>query len=117
MIKAKSVYAPREADDGYRVLITRFYPRGVKKGSFDEWIRDLAPSRELLRQYKGAGMEWDAFLASLREELGRRDIGGTIMSLGSRGKTSNVTLLCYERDGLPCHRYMIRDMIEGAAES
>ena len=24
----------------------------------------------------------------------------------------NITLLCYEKDGCPCHRHMVRDLIE-----
>ena len=27
----------------------RFWPRGVKRAHIDEWIRDLAPSGELLK--------------------------------------------------------------------
>ena len=35
--------------DGTRILVMRFWPRGVRKSHFDEWHRDLAPSAELLK--------------------------------------------------------------------
>ena len=41
-----------ENDDGIRVLITRYYPRGVKKDKFDCGIRELSPSRNLLKNYQ-----------------------------------------------------------------
>ena len=51
-VKTKSIYEPAEAGDGVRVLITRYYPRGVKKDSFDRWVKALSPSRELLSSYR-----------------------------------------------------------------
>jgi uncharacterized protein YeaO (DUF488 family) len=50
VIKTKSIYEPdEENNDGIRVLITRYYPRGVRKDKFDCWIRELSPSRDLLK--------------------------------------------------------------------
>lgn len=52
VIKTKSIYEPSEEnDDGTRVLITRFCPRGIKKNKFDCWIRELSPSGDLLNNY------------------------------------------------------------------
>lgn len=31
MIQCKRVYDPTEASDGYRVLVDRLWPRGIKK--------------------------------------------------------------------------------------
>ena len=49
-IKTKRWNDPREPDDGYRILITRYRPRGLPKGqeTWDAWIPGLGPSRELL---------------------------------------------------------------------
>ena len=43
MIKAKSNYEPKNKDDGYRILLTMYYPSGRKKTHFDIWVRELAP--------------------------------------------------------------------------
>jgi uncharacterized protein YeaO (DUF488 family) len=55
MIKTKRWNEPAEASDGLRLLISRYRPRGVRKGEepWAEWWRPLAPSRELHADYFG----------------------------------------------------------------
>ena len=40
---------PAEPDDGFRLLVTRYRPRGVSKAdeTWDRWIPKLGPSKEL----------------------------------------------------------------------
>lgn len=42
-IQCKRVYDPAEKNDGYRVLVDRLWPRGVKKTDliFNEWNKAL----------------------------------------------------------------------------
>ena len=49
MIQCKRVYDPQESSDGYRVLVDRLWPRGIKKEALacDEWCKELTPSAEL----------------------------------------------------------------------
>lgn len=113
MIKTKSIYKPIEEDDGLRVLITRFYPRGVKREKYDIWVRELAPSAELLKRYKNTEINWNDFKITLLSELSDSiDSIEAIHALRTRNNMENITLLCYEKDGCPCHRHMIRDLIE-----
>lgn len=46
---AKRIYDDVSANDGYRVLVDRLWPRGVSKerANLDEWAKDVAPSNEL----------------------------------------------------------------------
>ncbi len=113
MIKTKSIYKPVEEEDGLRVLITRWYPRGVKRDKYDIWVRELAPSPELLKKYKNSEIKWNDFTISLLSEL-RDSIDSieAIHALQTQSHMQNVTLLCYEKDGEPCHRHMVRDLIE-----
>lgn len=113
MIRTKSIYAPMEENDGLRVLITRFYPRGVKRERYDIWVRELAPSAELLKRYKNENIQWDDFTTTLLTEL-RDNIDSieAIHTLQSLSNMQDITLLCYEKDGCPCHRHMVRDLIE-----
>jgi len=37
MIKTKSIYDSIENSDGTRILITRYWPRRIKKEKFDKW--------------------------------------------------------------------------------
>ncbi len=52
-IKVKRVYAPAEEGDGYRILVDRLWPRGIKKedARVDLWLKALAPSTELRKWF------------------------------------------------------------------
>lgn len=118
MIRTASIYAAAEDNghDGLRVLITRFYPRGVKRERYDIWVRDLAPSAELLRRYKSSDVGWTDFKSSLLDEFsGNIDSVEAIHALHAQSSTQDIILLCYEKDGVPCHRHMVRDLIEAPA--
>ncbi|MFI7008751.1 DUF488 domain-containing protein [Streptomyces sp. NPDC050145] len=49
----RRVYDPPTADDGKRLLVDRLWPRGVSKehAGIDEWLKDIAPSKELRTWY------------------------------------------------------------------
>ncbi len=58
------------------MLITRFYPRGVKLEKYDVWVRPLAPGAELLKRYKNTEINWDDFKTALLSELRENMDGG-----------------------------------------
>jgi len=72
MLQLKRAYDPPSVEDGYRVLVDRLWPRGLKRDSarIDLWLKDIAPSDELRR---------GAFRMNLKKA--RREIGYTL-SLG-----------------------------------
>jgi uncharacterized protein YeaO (DUF488 family) len=52
-IKIKRIYEKPSSSDGYRMLIDRLWPRGVKKADakLDEWNKEIAPSAELRKWF------------------------------------------------------------------
>ena len=115
MIKTKSIYESKDAQDGIRVLITRFYPRGIKKSNFDIWKKDLAPSQKLLKELKNNKKTWSQFIASFKSELNEsKESLQSIKELRKESKTNNVTLLCFEKDGNPCHRHLLKKIIQNS---
>ena len=46
-ILLKRIYEEPSEADGYRILLDRLWPRGLKKedAKFDEWRKDITPSR------------------------------------------------------------------------
>jgi uncharacterized protein YeaO (DUF488 family) len=111
-VKTKSIYDPPEHDDGVRVLITRYYPRGVRKDRFDRRIIALSPSRDLLWSYRDGEIDWDQFSKSFLSELRANPQSlEAIRSLHELSRVNDVTLLCYERSGVPCHRYLVSDLV------
>jgi uncharacterized protein YeaO (DUF488 family) len=70
-IVIKRVYEPAADSDGYRVLIDRLWPRGLKKEAvpFNIWAKELAPSNDL-RHWFGHDPElWDGFRHRYAAEL------------------------------------------------
>ncbi|MDA4115494.1 MAG: DUF488 family protein [Thaumarchaeota archaeon] len=111
-MKTKSIYEPADPGDGFRVLITRYYPRGVKKDRFDRWEKALSPSRELLAAYRSGEKSWDQFKrAFLSEMKASPESAEAIRALSPLAKAQDVTLLCYEKAGLNCHRYLVAELL------
>ena len=72
-VSIKRVYEPAASADGYRVLVDRLWPRGLRKedARVDEWLRDLAPSNELRQWYHARPQEWEAFRRKYLKELSK----------------------------------------------
>lgn len=52
-VRTRRAYEPAARSDGYRVLVDRLWPRGVRKDALrlDAWARELAPSDALRRWF------------------------------------------------------------------
>jgi uncharacterized protein YeaO (DUF488 family) len=97
-VRTKRVYEPATADDGYRVLVDRVWPRGVskEKAAVDEWARELAPSSELRKWFAHKPKRFEEFRRRYRGELSAHE--GEIKALRTRGRKGTVTLLFGARD-------------------
>ncbi|MEO8746239.1 MAG: DUF488 family protein [Rhodanobacter sp.] len=97
-IVVKRVYTPAADTDGYRVLLDRLWPRGLKKQdvAFDVWARDLAPSSELRKWFGHDPALWDEFRRRYATELDR--MAAHWQPLAERSRRHRVTLLFGARD-------------------
>lgn len=70
-IRLKRVYDSPAADDGYRILVDRVWPRGLRKeqAKIDRWLKDIAPSHELRRWFNHEPAKWEEFKARYFTEL------------------------------------------------
>ena len=71
-IKIKRVYDDPEPGDGYRVLVDRLWPRGIKKAclSYDEWAKEITPSPGLRTWFHDdISRHWEEFTSMYKEEL------------------------------------------------
>jgi uncharacterized protein YeaO (DUF488 family) len=117
-IKTRRWNDPTEPDDGVRILITRFRPRGVSKAdeTWDQWRPELGPSAGLLKSFKGRGSSpvgWAAYRKHyLTEMKARQREIAELAEIVRSGQT--VTLLCSsmcDRESR-CHRSLLRELIE-----
>ena len=97
-VRTKRVYEPASADDGYRVLVDRVWPRGVRKedAAIDEWAREVAPSTELRKWFAHKPERFAQFRRRYRDELNAREV--EVKTLRARGRKGTVTLLFGARD-------------------
>lgn len=98
MIQCKRVYDVQNQQDGYRVLVDRLWPRGIKKETLqpDEWCKPLAPSTELRKAFHSELIDFESFSSAYRKELEKqRDEGKRLAVLTRKG---TVTLLYAAKD-------------------
>src|SRR5215831_4668509 len=71
MVRIKRVYEESNKEDGYRVLVDRLWPRGMKKeaAKVDLWMKDVAPSDALRKSFHHESMKWSDFEKKYRAEL------------------------------------------------
>ncbi|HXS04717.1 MAG TPA: DUF488 family protein [Rhodanobacter sp.] len=70
-IAIKRAYEEPAKDDGYRVLVERLWPRGMKKEAvpLDQWAKELAPSTALRKWFGHDPARWDGFRHRYASEL------------------------------------------------
>jgi len=99
--------------DGLRVLVMRYWPRGVKRERVDLWLKDAAPSRELLHAYNHEDLDWSTFERRYRDEMADRP--EVLRHLGELEREHGaLVLLCHERQG-HCHRTILADLLGAPA--
>ena len=97
-ITVKRVYEPPTKSDGYRVLIDRLWPRGLKKEDvpLDLWAKELAPSTALRQWFDHDPAKWEGFRQRYAGELDKH--GEYWRPLAERAAKHSVTLLYGARD-------------------
>lgn len=70
-IQTKRVYEETKKNDGFRVLVDRIWPRGMKKedARIDLWKKEIAPSRALRKWFDHDPKKWDSFQKKYKKEL------------------------------------------------
>jgi len=114
-IRLKRIYDPPSEDDGFRVLSTRYWPRGVPKSAVDEYTTKTAPSRALLREFKHEGLSWEDYVPRYLEEMRSEEAISAIHRLAAIAKSDRMTLMCICENGRRCHRSLLRELIIEAA--
>jgi uncharacterized protein YeaO (DUF488 family) len=119
-IRTKRWNEPAERDDGLRLLVCRYRPRGVRKDAetWDAWWSHLGPSAELhaaIHGKHGPPIAWSEFKRRYLAEM--RAQGEAIASLAARvASGERVTLLCSSAclDPDRCHRSLLADLVRRA---
>ena len=97
--------------NGVKILVTRDWPRGHKKEEFDYWFRELAPSIQLFRDWKGKKITWEEYERRfIKEKIGNPEVIERMKEIKQLAENQDVFLLCHETE-YPCHRYILMTLI------
>lgn len=92
-INIKRIYEAPSNTDGYRVLVDRLWPRGIKKEDADinVWLKEVGPSTELRKWFNHKDDKWAEFSKKYKAELKNNPAFKELKQIVQEHKT--VTLL------------------------
>src|SRR5437762_6091726 len=115
-VAVKRVYEKPARSDGYRILVDRLWPRGLKKtqAATDAWLRDLAPSNELRRWFHSRPESWLAFRKRYLKELALPQAAEALDQLYQlASRRQNLTLLFASKNERHNNAVVLKDLLEG----
>jgi len=115
-IATKRVYEPAVPADGTRVLIMRYWPRGIRREKVDRWLRDLAPVIPLLRAFLDGNITWAQYRPRYLAGLRRPEAQAALAQVRALARRRRVTLLCGCADPQRCHRTLLQRHLLDSAE-
>ncbi len=113
-LRIKRVYEPASADDGYRVLVDRIWPRGEskEKADLDLWLKEIAPSTQLRTWFGHDPAKWNEFVTRYRAELD--DNGEVVAKLREIIRSHPVVTLVYSaKNEADNQAVALRDYMQG----
>jgi uncharacterized protein YeaO (DUF488 family) len=113
MVRTTRVYDPAAPEDGTRVLVMRYWPRGVRREAIDEWYCELGTTPEMIAAWKAGKIDWNTFEYAYREQLAEHQ--PLLEALGQRAARETLTLLCGCADEQHCHRTVLKRLLEEIA--
>ena len=112
LIKIKRAYEPIEKSDGFRILVDRLWPRGIKKedAHFNVWLKEIAPSNELRKWFNHEPEKWEEFRKKYIAELKISPALEELLALVKQHTT--ITLVYSAKDEKYNQAMVLKDYLE-----
>lgn len=112
-VKIKRVYDTETPTDGYRVLVDKLWPRGMKKENlhYDYWAKNITPSTELREWFhEDESGHWDEFRKKYTKELQENPAMKDFVESIKDKKI--VTLLYASKNAMENHALILQEYLE-----
>ncbi len=113
-IMTKRIYESREEREGFRVLVDRLWPRGLRKDEVhvDIWLKEVGPTSELRNWFGHDPARWAEFKKRYFKELAhKKDIVDQLIA-AAKGKT--LVLLYGAKDKEHNQALALKEYLEAA---
>ena len=119
MVLIKRAYGEPARSDGYRVLVDRLWPRGVRKDALrlDLWAREVAPTPALRKWFGHDPARFRDFARRYHAALRHEPARSLLADLERRAAHGPVTLVYGARDEEHNGAAVLRDAIEDSLRS
>lgn len=97
---------------GIIISVARFNPKWLPKDKYI-WFKNLAPSKDLLKNYKDNKIDWEEYIPIYYEGLNNLFSKYEIHKIKKYlNSGQDVTILCYERSEDNCHRHLLANLFK-----
>ncbi|HVV68445.1 MAG TPA: DUF488 domain-containing protein [Gammaproteobacteria bacterium] len=112
-LKIKRIYEKFQESDGFRILIDRLWPRGIKKENahIDLWLKEIAPSDALRKWFNHDPQKWPEFQKRYAKEL--KSKGEVIAIIYQEEQKHTVTLLYGSKETEHNNAIALKKFLEG----
>jgi uncharacterized protein YeaO (DUF488 family) len=114
MIQIKRAYEPESKQDGFRVLVDRLWPRGLKKEKLHlaAWMKELAPSTTLRKEFGHESSHWQTFQRKYKLELKAPEAIEALEKLLRTARKRNLTLVYGAHDEAHNNAVVLKKILE-----
>ncbi|WP_291794445.1 DUF488 family protein [Brevibacterium sp.] len=118
-IEVHRLYDDRHGKTGFRVLVDRLWPRGVRKDdlAFDEWDKDAAPSNELRKRFHSGALSFAEFREAYRAELEESGAGEALLQRFRNSRKHSLVLLYGAKDETHNHARVLAEHLQEQEQS
>lgn len=112
MIRVKRVYEQPSYQDGFRILVDRLWPRGLRKSEakFDLWMKEIAPEDRLRKWFSHDPEKWEEFRKCYLKELEQKE--EYIQELLGKAREKDLTLLYAAKDETFNNATVLKEYLE-----
>ncbi len=114
-LNLKRAYDSVSANDGYRILVDRLWPRGVSQehAAIDLWAKKITPTADIRKAFHHEPDKFPDFKKQYLSELEKNpDMSAFIQTVSDRLKKGNVTFVYAAKDPVYNHVVILKEYVE-----